>query len=147
MERGRPEVSSKLNKDTEHVSKREPLVSPISASEPEVDHIDVACKSFAWLALARLKPEHLSESEGLNPSISRFSGDICRPLQLGGSFLRARLLASQTLCVQSLGVGGGRSRISRCDTGVRSKLSPSDIIAHSRECDRSHIEGMREAGR
>ncbi len=146
MECGRPEVGSKLNENAEYVSEREPLVSPISASVPQVDHIDVPCQSFAWTALARLEPKHFGESESLNPPISGVSGDICRPLELGRGFLRARRLASKTLRVQSLGVGGGRSRLRRCDAGVRSKLSTSDIVAHSRECNGSHIQSMREAG-
>ena len=146
MKGGRPDVSSELNKDAEYVSEREPLVSPISAPEPQVDHIDVACKGFAWTALARLKPKHLGESESLNPSISGVSGDIRRPLELGGGFLRARRVASETLRVQSLGMGGGRPRISRCDTGVRSELGTSHIFGHSRECNGSHIQSTREAG-
>jgi hypothetical protein len=42
MECGRPEVGSKLNKDAEYVSEREPLVRPVSAPVPEVDHVDLA---------------------------------------------------------------------------------------------------------
>jgi hypothetical protein len=133
MERGGPEVRSELNKDPEYVSEREPLVSPISASEPQVDHVDVARKSFAWTALARLKPKHFGESESLNPSIARVSGNIRRPLEIVGGFSRARRLSSETLRVQRLGMGGGRSRVSRCDTRVRCEPGTSDTVAHRRE--------------
>jgi hypothetical protein len=146
MERGRPEIGSKLNKDAEYVPEREPLVRPISASEPQVDHIDVACKCLAWTALMRLQPKHLGQSESLNPPISGISGDICRPLEFLGGFFRARRLASETLRVQSLGARCGRTRISRGDTGVRSKLGASEIVARSRECNRSHVQSMSEAG-
>ena len=77
MERGRCEVCSKLNKDAEHVAERQPLVSPVSAAIPKVDHADVACQRFAWLALATLKPKYFGEREGLNPPVASVSGDIC----------------------------------------------------------------------
>ncbi len=107
MKRGRPEIGSKLNEDAEYVSERKPLVGPISASVPQVDDVDVTGKSFARPALACLKPKHFGKSEGLNPSIPRISGNICRPLEIDTGFMRARRLESETLCVQSLRVRGG----------------------------------------
>ena len=105
MEGGRTEVGSQLYQDAEYVSEREPLIGPISATEPEVNNIDVARERFAWTALVRLKPKHFGESESLNPSVSGVSSDICRALKLGGSFFRVHRLASKSLGVQSLGAG------------------------------------------
>jgi hypothetical protein len=82
MEGGRTEVRSKLDKDAEDVSEREPLVRPISAPVPQVDDIDIAPQSFSCAALARFEPEHLGEGKGLDPSISDVPGDIRSPLEL-----------------------------------------------------------------
>jgi len=80
MERCRSEVSPKLNKDAENVPERQPLVSPVPASIPKVDHVDVARKRFAWSALARLEPEHFGERECLDPPVPSISGYIGRSL-------------------------------------------------------------------
>jgi hypothetical protein len=146
MECGRRQVGSKLSKDAEYVSEREPLVCPISASVPQVNDIDVPRKSFAGMALLSLKPKHFGESECLNPSIPGVSGDICRTLEFGSSFLRARGFPSQGSRIQRFGDGGGRSRIGGCDVGVSSKAGAVDIVAHRGECHRSHIKSVRESG-
>ena len=62
MERGRPEVSPKLNRDAEHVPKRQPLASPVPASIPKVDHVAIARKRFAWSALACVSSQSTSVS-------------------------------------------------------------------------------------
>ena len=81
MERGRREVRSKLNKDAEHVTERQPLVCPVSAAIPKIDYVDIARQRFAWLTLATLKPKYLGECKGLNPPVAGVSGDICRSSQ------------------------------------------------------------------
>jgi hypothetical protein len=80
MERGCPEVSPKLNQDAEDVPKRKPLASPVPASIPKVDHVDVARKGFARSAVVCLEPEHFGERECLDPPVPSISGGIGRSL-------------------------------------------------------------------